>query len=368
VTPAVRVRATAVSRPAPPRVSIVVPCYNYGHFLPDCVASLLRQQDVEVEVIVVDDASPDGSVAVADALAAADPRVRVLAHERNRGHIATYNHGLEHVTGEFVVLLSADDLLTPGALSRATALMLARPSVGLVYGHPVVFDTAQPPPTGRTRPRTWSVWRGEDWIRAQCRRSLSIIYSPEAVVRTDVQRAVGGYDPALPHTGDLAMWLRIAAISDVGRVNGTDQAYRREHPASMMTTTYSGALVDLRGRQAAYQDFFTGPGAGLRDGAGLWATARRRLAQQALDEACRGLGSGAGEDQVAPFVAFANELHPAAASLWQWRDLQVRRRIAGSPGGTPPIPVATRLRRTVFDARRDLEGRLRWQRWHRSGT
>lgn len=72
-----------------PTVSVVMPCYRYGHFLPGAVRSVLDQTDVDAEVLIVDDASPDDSGEVAEALAAADPRVRVLRHAENKGHIAT---------------------------------------------------------------------------------------------------------------------------------------------------------------------------------------------------------------------------------------------------------------------------------------
>ena len=127
-----------LARPRPlatrPRVSVVVPCYRYGAYLPACVASATSQPGVEVDVLIVDDASPDDSADVARSLAAADPRVRVLVNEQNMRHIATYNEGLSLVDGEYVVLLSADDLLAPGSLARAVALMEANPSVGMTYG------------------------------------------------------------------------------------------------------------------------------------------------------------------------------------------------------------------------------------------
>ncbi len=76
-------------RPRPlstrPTVSVVVPCYRYGHFLPAAVASVLDQDGVDVDVIVVDDASTDGSADVARGLAAADGRVRVLVAHDERG-------------------------------------------------------------------------------------------------------------------------------------------------------------------------------------------------------------------------------------------------------------------------------------------
>ena len=102
-------------------VSVVIPCYNYGHLLGDAVNSVLDDQDgVDVQVLIIDDASPDGSAEVARKIAAGDPRVEVAVHAANKGHIATYNEGLlDWAGGDYCVLLSADDRLTPGALQRA---------------------------------------------------------------------------------------------------------------------------------------------------------------------------------------------------------------------------------------------------------
>ena len=72
-----------------PRVSVVVPCYNYRHFLSDSVGSALGQEGVDLEVVIVDDASSDGSVDLANEIATKDSRVRVLEHKHNAGHIAT---------------------------------------------------------------------------------------------------------------------------------------------------------------------------------------------------------------------------------------------------------------------------------------
>src|SRR3954471_6858989 len=141
-------------------VSVVIPCYRYGHFLADCVASVLDEQPgVDVRVLIIDDASPDDSAAVARAIAARDPRVEVLVHEINKRHIATYNEGLlEWADGDYSVLLSADDRLTPGALTRAVGLLDANPNVGFAYGRPVHFQHPGPPPLARTTVRGHTVW------------------------------------------------------------------------------------------------------------------------------------------------------------------------------------------------------------------
>src|ERR1019366_10242473 len=138
---------------------------------------------------------------VARAIAASDGRVEVAEHATNLGHIATYNEGLlDWADGDYTVLLSADDRLAPGALRRAADLLDTHPRVGFVYGHPVHFEDGTTPPAARTTVRGWSVWPGRWWIERQFRHAHSCITSPEVVVRTSLQRQVGGSDLGLPHS------------------------------------------------------------------------------------------------------------------------------------------------------------------------
>ena len=141
---------------------------------------------------------------------AKDSRIRVIRHETNQGHIATYNEGIKQIDGDYFVLLSADDCLAPGSLGRATSLMEANPNVGMTYGQAIAFSTDQPP-EARITSTGMSIWPGEQWIRQVCQSGKNFIFCPEVVVRSSVQRQIGGYDPSLPHSGDMEMWLRIAA-------------------------------------------------------------------------------------------------------------------------------------------------------------
>ena len=231
-----------------PTVTVVIPCFNYGRFLPGAVASALSQDGVEVDVVVVDDRSTDNSLAVARTLAVEHPAVRVLAHDTNRGMVATFNDGLAFVSGEFLVRLDADDLLTPGSLARAAALARCYPSVGLVYGHPRHFTGE--PPAPRLHVRSWTVWPGRHWLADRCRTGLNVITSPEVLMRTSVVQRVGGQQP-LMYTHDMEMWLRISAFADVARVNGPDQAWHRDHPDSLSARLVD-ELKDLHERRAAF--------------------------------------------------------------------------------------------------------------------
>ena len=303
------------------RVSVIIPCFNYAHFLPTSVHSALSQTGIEVDVVIVDDASTDGAIHVARRLAAEHPAVRVLAHETNQGPVATFNDGLELASGEFLVRLDADDMLTPGALARATALARAYPSVGLVYGHPRHF--AIEPPQPRTAVRSWTIWPGRQWLSDRCRNGLNVITAPEVVMRRSVVERVGGQQP-LVYSHDMEMWLRIAAFSDVGRVDGPDQAWHRVHPDSL-TARLIDEVTAFYERAAAFDTLFAGPVGAIPEARVLQPMARRAMARDALRSACHLFDRGrASEQTVAALTAFACELAPDYATLPEWRGLQRR--------------------------------------------
>ena len=105
-----------------PRVTVVVPVYDVERWLPESLDSLLGQSGVDLEVVVVDDGSPDGSGAIADEYAARDHRVRVV-HVPNGGLGSARNVGTEGVTGDFLGFLDSDDVVPPGALATLASTL-----------------------------------------------------------------------------------------------------------------------------------------------------------------------------------------------------------------------------------------------------
>jgi glycosyltransferase involved in cell wall biosynthesis len=300
-----------------PSVSVVIPCYRYGHYLEECVRSVLDQPGVDVRVLVIDDCSPDDTPAVAARLAE-DPRVEYRRHEHNQGHIATYNEGLlGWATGDYSVLLSADDLLTEGSLARAVRILEERPSVGMVYGRPLRFTDDEPRPVARTSATGAKVWAGHEWVRIICEGGNNTVTSPEVVVRTSLQQRVGGYDPALPHTGDLEMWLRFAAISDIAFIQGADQAYYRGHGRNMSVARTTA--VDLEQRLAAFEAAFARHGHDLPDATALERAARRAIAREALWRVCRAYDRDRlDEVPVDELLAFAGRAYADVRRLPEW--------------------------------------------------
>ena len=343
-------------------VSVVIPCYNYGRFLREAVSSALDDQPgVDVRVLVIDDASPDGSAEVAREIAAADPRVEVQVHAANKGATATYNEGiLDWADGDYTVLLSADDRLTPGSLRRATDLLEAHPRVSFVYGHPVHYQQGHPPQPARTSVRGWTVWPGHWWLERRFRDGKSVITCPEVVVRTSMQKRVGGYDPQLHHSGDTEMWLRLAAHGDVGYLRGVDQAYYRIHGENMSISR--PLLVDLQQRKLAYEAVLERCGDKLPDRATLSDLVHRSLSWEALWAVARAYDRGRTEQTpVDELIAFAFASWPATGRMPLYRALQLRQRI-----GPRAMPY---LQPFVLSAvPRKAQNWWWWQSWARRGV
>ena len=145
-------------------------------------------------MLILDDASPDNTALVAASLARQDSRVTLVRHCSNRGHITTYNEGIDWASGDYLLLLSADDYLLPGALYRATALLDAHPEVGFAFGSAIELSDSESiqviPVTNVSEESEQLVLTGLKFIELS--NSRNIVPTPTAVVRTTLQKRVGG--------------------------------------------------------------------------------------------------------------------------------------------------------------------------------
>jgi glycosyltransferase involved in cell wall biosynthesis len=323
-----------------PRVDAIVPCYNYGDVLPACVQSILSQQDVDVRVLIMDDASSDSTEAVGSRLAAADPRVEYRRHTVNRGHIATYNEALSTLTGDFVLLLSADDMLTPGALRRATRVMLAHPEVGMAYGRDIPFRHAPPADAAPTSAFcTHRIMSYVEFLERSCRLGHTPIQAPTILVRTSLHRQIGDYLPSLPHTADTEIWLRMAAHGSVCELHAP-QAFRRLH-AKNMSLDYS-PVRRLQEQKKAFDIHFAAFLETRPEIAPLQAVVAQSIAEGAFWAGARAFDNG----QTAvcrDFVGFAAEIHPEIQSSSAWRRLRMKR-LVGAPVWRFLSPVMSRVK------------------------
>jgi glycosyltransferase involved in cell wall biosynthesis len=326
-------------------VDVFVPCYRYGRFLETCVRSILSQEGVDVRVLILDDASPDETESVGRALERADRRVEYRRHATNVGHIATYNEGIAWATAEYVQLLSADDVLTPGSLARITRVMDAHPDVTLGYGRDVTFSSELPAAVSPPRVAGHDIIEYRRFLAMSCELGHTPIQAPTAVVRNATQQAVGGFKPGHPHSGDTEIWLRLAARGSVAVVDA-EQAFRRLHPASM-SCEYS-LLGRLDEHKRAFDEHLD-EDCPLRDAAWFRRRIYATLAVQAFWLGARAFDHGDGQTCDAA-LEFASRLDPSLPSTSSWRRLGLKRRLGARVWGMLR-PLSELASRTVLHAR-----------------
>jgi glycosyltransferase involved in cell wall biosynthesis len=125
-----------------PLISVLVPVYNVERFVAESLESIARQTWPEIEVIVVDDASSDGTWEIVRAFAARDPRFVALRNERNLRIAGTLNRALSVAHGAFIARCDGDDVMMPDRLERQHAFLAAHPEVALVGCSFVTIDEA----------------------------------------------------------------------------------------------------------------------------------------------------------------------------------------------------------------------------------
>ncbi len=207
-----------------PRVSVVIPTYNYARYVPEAVDSVLAQSFEELEVIVVDDGSTDQT---AEILRAFGGQLRDIRQE-HRGLSAARNTGIRAARGQYVAFLDSDDLWLPEKVSLQVARLDAEPEVGLVYGETLFFDDSTPAtltlhshfaphPSGRIL----------SWLVRE-----NVIPSPTPMVRRELFERVGLFDETLSACEDWDMWIRIARVCEIAYVNRV-LAKKRQHQENM---------------------------------------------------------------------------------------------------------------------------------------
>jgi len=185
-----------------PRASIIIPLYNLRRWAGEAIDSALAQTlpAGEVQVIVVDDGSTDGSGELAQGYGAGIEYVR----QENRGLSAARNTGLRAARAPLVAFLDADDRFHPEKLAAELAVFDARPELGVVYSGFRYIDA-----DGRPLPqRGWSRFEGDVLPRLV---TGNIIHPHQALVRRDAVMAAGAFDERLTSVEDWDLWLRVSA-------------------------------------------------------------------------------------------------------------------------------------------------------------
>ncbi len=205
-----------------PLVSVIVPCYNYAHYLPPCLDSVLRQSYQAVQLILVDDGSTDNTTDVA---ATYGGRLEVI-HKANAGLSAARNTGIEAARGQYVLFLDADDVLHPDSIAQRVRFLSRNPEVDVAVCTSRNFSR---------RPQLRSPFGHWHLPKSKLRLHLAHfnIAPPHAyLLRRNVVDKVGGFDESLGACEDYDYWLR-AVAAGFSFAASPGLVYYRKHAASM---------------------------------------------------------------------------------------------------------------------------------------
>lgn len=211
------------SRPA---VSVVIPAFNGEDVIGETIQSVLSQTFTDFELIVVDDASTDGTVTVVSQFR--DPRLTLVRNSVNLGFEGNFNRALDLAAGRFVKVLPMDDLLYPSCLERQVAILEApeNQQVCLVScAKDIITHHGRTVLRGR---KGFSGWQsGMQIIRRTARAGTNIVGEPGSVLfRSSVLSQAGRFDGTIPFIMDLDLWCRMLLHGDAYLVPETLSAFR----------------------------------------------------------------------------------------------------------------------------------------------
>lgn len=218
-----------------PLVSIAIPAYRHAKYIETCLASVCAQTYPELELVLIDDGSPDDTFAVATRFVDAHrDRFRriVLERRENRGVSANSNACIEACSGEWVHLLGSDDRLYPEKVARIQAAIAEwnLPDLALVHTDTDTIDADGNPQVSRHRAR--HAPPGPDHAAYRWLFHRNLISNPSIALRRDAFLAIGGFDPTLP-LEDIDCWLRLSTRYAIARVPEVLASYRK-HPGNSL--------------------------------------------------------------------------------------------------------------------------------------
>ncbi len=212
--------------PTPPKVSVIVPCYNLGAYLDEAVESVLGQTFQDFEIVIVNDGSTDPETNQL-LVNYRRPKTRVVQSD-NRGLPAARNLAIAHSFGAYLCALDADDRLAPTFLERTTRILDEDRSVAFVSCWLRTFGT-------------------EDWVWKQDRCDLATLLgectvATPSLVRREAVREVGGYDEKMIVQGyeDWDLWISLAEQGFLGVIVPEVLFYYRRRHGSMSETCCRG--------------------------------------------------------------------------------------------------------------------------------
>lgn len=221
-----------------PLVSIVVPCYKFGHLLPECVNSILQQSYGHFEVLIMDNCSPDNTAEVAQSFS--DARVKHIRNDVNIGHLRNFNKGIAMSAGKYVWLISADDYLrSPLVLQRYVEAMERDSAIGYVFCRTTELNSETEVGISRWKDcgDNNQTWDGIEFLRRLVR--FNCIAQSSSMVRRECFERVSPFPLDMPYASDWYLWCMFALHYRVAYF-AEPMACCRVHEKSLTSSFVSG--------------------------------------------------------------------------------------------------------------------------------
>lgn len=197
-----------------PRVSIVTPSYNQAQFIEETIRSVLLQGYPDLEYIIIDGGSTDGSV---DIIRKYEPWLAYWVSEEDEGQADAINKGWRLTTGDLLAWLNADDIYYAGTLGQAAAVLRAEPEVGLIYANCGVLDEAD---------RCVDQFTARQFALPDILYSRGFIPQQTAFLTRAAYEHAGGVNPDRHYVMDFELWLRIVTCFPYRYINATWAGFR----------------------------------------------------------------------------------------------------------------------------------------------
>jgi glycosyltransferase involved in cell wall biosynthesis len=229
-------------------VTFVIPCYKLAHYLDECIQSIGKQSYRSVELMIINDASPDNTEQVATSIIQKNPglNIKYIANERNLGNIRTYNLGIRLATGKYVWILSPDDRLrSPEIVQRYVTAMQADPEVGYAFcpGHTLEGEVDAGIRIGTRYLTEDRIVDGKQLARDIVSNNFELL-APSVMIRKSCYEGISMFPVDLPHRGDGYVWALIAMQHKVAFFAEPMVDYR-VHAGSMMSTLARTAMHQI---------------------------------------------------------------------------------------------------------------------------
>lgn len=259
---------------ATPLLSVTVLNYNYAHYLPQCLDSILRQTCTDFEVIVINDCSTDNSLGVIETYLA-DPRIRLVNHAENKGFVPSLIEGAQLSRGKYITVISADDYCVSDRAFESLLQPLEADG-GVVFAYAAYGEYA-----GDGIRRHLCRTHAHSFVRSGVDAFREIVIDnyvlhSGTIIRRSAYNAVGGYDPGTHYAVDGKMWLLLCSQGRVAYC--ADELYAYRVSVTSMSKSNSGIRIGLHEVLRAIDVAFVAMQGSLSDAEDL----RRRATKNAL--------------------------------------------------------------------------------------